>query len=276
MTKRGTRDILGAIKAEKVKIAITGKGGVGKSTLAALMARVLVQSGNRVVLIDADPDMNLATLLGVPREQSITPIIELKELIAERTGTRPGEPAPFFTMNPRVDDIPEKYSVEREGIKLLVMGTVQRGGAGCACPENAFLKSLLGHLMIARREWVILDMEAGIEHLGRGTALGVDAMLVVVEPNRTSLETAFRIRRLAGDIGIHRVQIVGNKIRGPDEERFIRENAVELEVLGIIEASEEVRRISTGEVSMFSIDGRAMEQVTALVERIGAASPARS
>jgi CO dehydrogenase maturation factor len=248
-----------------VKIAVTGKGGVGKSTLAAMMARVLKQAGNRVVVIDADPDMNMATLLGIPGERTITPIIELKELIAERTGTRPGEPAPFFTMNPKVDDIPEKYSVEREGIRLLVMGTVQRGGGGCACPENAFLKSLLGHLMIARREWVILDMEAGIEHLGRGTALGVDSMLVVVEPNRTSLETAFRIRRLAGDLGIRRVQVAGNKIRNPDEERFIRENAGDLEIVGLIEASEEVRRISTGEASLFALDGRPLEQVKAIV-----------
>jgi len=251
-----------------VKIAITGKGGVGKSTLAALMARVLKQAGNRVVVIDADPDMNMATLLGIPREVQITPIIELKELIAERTGTRVGEPAPFFTMNPKVDDIPDKYSIEREGIRLLVMGTVQRGGGGCACPENAFLKSLLGHLMIARREWVILDMEAGIEHLGRGTALGVDFMLVVVEPNRTSLETAFRIRRLAGDLGIRRVLIAGNKIRGPEEERFIRENAEQMPIVGMVEASEGIRRISTGEASLFELDGRPLEQVKAIIDNL--------
>ena len=183
-----------------MKIAITGKGGVGKSSLAALAARVIREAGDPVVVIDADPDMNMATLLGVPAEQAVTPIIALKELIAERTGTKVGEPAPFFTMNPKVDDIPEKYWIDRQGIKLLAMGTIQRGGGGCACPENAFLKSLLGHLMIARREWVILDMEAGIEHLGRGTALGVDSMVVVVEPNRTSLETAYRIRKLAEDL----------------------------------------------------------------------------
>jgi CO dehydrogenase maturation factor len=242
LTKRGTRDILGAIKAEKVKIAITGKGGVGKSTLAALMARVLVQSGNRVVLIDADPDMNLATLLGVPREQSITPIIELKELIAERTGTRPGEPAPFFTMNPRVDDIPEKYSVEREGIKLLVMGTVQRGGAGCACPENAFLKSLLGHLMIARREWVILDMEAGIEHLGRATAQAVTAMIVVVEPGQQSVQTALTIRKLAEEIRIPRLGVVINKVPPKMDLEPIVEALEGLPLLGTLSLDPEIAR----------------------------------
>ena len=251
-----------------MKIAITGKGGVGKSTLAALAARVIRDAGDPVVVIDADPDMNMATLLGVPTDRPITPIIELKELIAERTGTKVGEPAPFFTMNPKVDDIPEKYWIDRQGIKLLAMGTIQRGGGGCACPENAFLKSLLGYLMIARREWVILDMEAGIEHLGRGTALGVDTMLVVVEPNRTSLETAFRIRKLAGDLKLRRVQLVGNKVRGPEEERFIRDHAEGLQVLGIIEAAEEIRRVSTGETSLFEVSGKPLEQVASIVKQL--------
>jgi CO dehydrogenase maturation factor len=253
-----------------MKVAITGKGGVGKSSLAALAARVIREGGDPVVVIDADPDMNMATLLGVPAGQTVTPIIALKELIAERTGTKVGEPAPFFTMNPRVDDIPEKYWVDRQGIKLLAMGTIQRGGGGCACPENAFLKSLLGHLMLARREWVILDMEAGIEHLGRGTALGVDRMVVVVEPSRTSLETAHRIRKLAEDLRIRQVQVVGNKVRSAGEERFIRDNAgaYGLPVLGVIEASEDIRRISTGELSIFDLDGKPLEQVAGIVQQL--------
>ncbi len=251
-----------------MKVAITGKGGVGKSSLAALAARVIREAGDPVVVIDADPDMNMATLLGVPAAQAVTPIIALKELIAERTGTKVGEPAPFFTMNPRVDDIPEKYWIDRQGIKLLAMGTIQRGGGGCACPENAFLKSLLGHLMLARREWVILDMEAGIEHLGRGTALGVDSMVVVVEPSRTSLETAHRIRKLAGDLRIRQVQVVGNKVRNSAEEQFIRDNAGGLPVLGMIEASEDIRRISTGELSVFEIGGKPLEQVAGIVKQL--------
>jgi CO dehydrogenase maturation factor len=251
-----------------VKIAITGKGGVGKSSLAALAARVIREAGDPVVVIDADPDMNMATLLGVPADRAVTPIIALKELIAERTGTKVGEPAPFFTMNPKVDDIPEKYWIDVQGIKLLAMGTIQRGGGGCACPENAFLKSLLGHLMIARREWVILDMEAGIEHLGRGTALGVDSMVVVVEPSRTSLETAFRIRKLAEDLRIHQVQVVGNKVRNSAEERFIRDNAQGLPVLGMIGLSEDIRRVSTGELSLFDVGGKPLEQVAGIVRQL--------
>jgi CO dehydrogenase maturation factor len=251
-----------------MKIALTGKGGVGKSTLAAMIARVLRDRSDKVVVIDADPDMNLATLFDVPREREITPIIEMKELIAERTGTEVGQPAPFFTMNPKVDDIPERYWVDQNGVKLLVMGTVQKGGGGCACPENAFLKSLLGHMMIARQEWVILDMEAGIEHLGRGTALGVDYMLVVVEPNRTSTETAHRIKRLAADIGIRKVRVVGNKVRDPKDEELVRSNCQGLEIVGFLPLSEQIRRVSTGEMSLEGMDEQALQPVRALTESL--------
>jgi CO dehydrogenase maturation factor len=251
-----------------MKIALTGKGGVGKSTLAAMIARVVRDQDNKVVAIDADPDMNLATIFDVSRNREITPIIEMKELIAERTGTEVGQPAPFFTMNPKVDDIPESYWVDQNGIKLLVMGTVQRGGGGCACPENAFLKSLLGHMMIARKEWVILDMEAGIEHLGRGTALGVDTMLVVVEPNRTSAETAHRIQKLAADIGIKQVRVVGNKVRSPSDEELIRKACEGLEILGFLPLSEKIRQISTGETSLEQIDGETLDPVRELVARL--------
>ena len=180
-----------------MKLAVTGKGGVGKTTFVALLSAVLSRKGHKVLLIDADPDMNLATVIGIPHDRKVTPIVELKKLIAERTGVEERKSAPLFKMNPKVDDIPDTYCVEHNGLKLIVMGTIRKGGGGCACPENAFLKSLLSYLVVARDEWVILDMEAGIEHLGRGTAIGVDHMIVVVEPNRTSIETAYRIIKLA-------------------------------------------------------------------------------
>jgi CO dehydrogenase maturation factor len=233
------------------------------------MARALRDQGNKVLVVDADPDMNLATLFQIPPERKITPIVEMKELIAERTGTRVGEPAPFFTMNPRVDDIPETYWVEHEGIRLLVMGTVQRGGGGCACPENAFLKSLLGHLVVNRQDWVILDMEAGIEHLGRGTAIGVDYMLVVVEPNRTSIETAFRIQNLARDIGIKRVRVVGNKIQSPAQEEFVRKNTEGLEIVGFIGLSDQVWKVSTNEMSFLDVTGEPLQQVQNVLKALG-------
>ncbi len=252
-----------------MKIAVTGKGGVGKTTLVALMARVLRDAGNKVFVIDADPDMNLPTILGIPCHIPITPIIEVKELIAERTGTEVGKSAPFFTMNPRVDDIPEKYCIEHEGIKLLVMGTVNLGGSGCACPQNAFLKTLLSHLMLQRKEWVILDMEAGIEHLGRATAIGVDKMIVVVEPSQASLETAFRIKKLAGDIGIQQLKLVGNKVQSEAEIRFLTAQTQHFEVLGYMHFSEDMKRINMREASALNIEGSPVAEMNDLLSKAG-------
>jgi CO dehydrogenase maturation factor len=249
-----------------MKVAVTGKGGVGKSTIVALFARILRDQGKRVIVIDADPDMNAATILGISNSETLTPIVELKELIAERTGTEVGQPAPFFKMNPRVDDIPDKYCVEQDGIKLLVMGTIKRGGGGCACPENAFLKSLLSHLVINREEWVLLDMEAGIEHLGRGTALGVDEMIVVVEASKASLETAHRIKALSKDIGVRNLRVIGNRIQNPAEEEYLSRELDGFSVLGYLRYSDEIRSINLGEKTALTIEGDALEQVKTIVE----------
>jgi CO dehydrogenase maturation factor len=251
-----------------MKIAVTGKGGVGKTTIIALIGRTLRDHGHNVLFIDADPDMNLATVLGVPDELDITPIIELKDLIEERTGVQRDTPAPLFKMNPKVDDIPDKYCIKYEGSKLLVMGTIQKGGSGCACPENAFLKSLLNYLVIARDEWVLLDMEAGIEHLGRGTAIGVDHMIIVVEPSGTSIETAYRIKHLADDLHIRSIQIIGNKIQSSEDEKFIREELGDFNILGIIHQSEEIRRISLRKISPFEIRKESIEPIEAIVDSL--------
>ncbi len=250
-----------------MKVAITGKGGVGKSTIAGLIARELRDRGDKVLAIDADPDMNLATIFGLP-DTNITPIIEYKELIAERTETEVGKPSPFFKMNPKVDDIPETYWIEHEGIRLLVMGTTYRGGGGCACPENAFLKSLLSHLVIGRKESVVLDMEAGIEHLGRGTAIGVDVMCVVVEPSLTSLETAGRIQKLSADIGIHKVAIIGNKIETEEQKQFIRDHAGGIEIAGIIGFSNEIQSINLGKASVLSVEGPFLDEIQSILNTI--------
>jgi CO dehydrogenase maturation factor len=248
-----------------MKIAVTGKGGVGKTTIVALVGRVLKDLGNGVLFIDADPDMNLATVLGVPPDIRITPIIELQDLIAERTGVTKNTPAPLFRMNPKVDDIPDTYAIDYRGFKLMVMGTIQKGGGGCACPENAFLKSLLNYLVIARNEWVLLDMEAGIEHLGRGTAIGVDHMLVVVEPNGTSTETARRIRRLADDLLIKSLQVVGNKITGPDDEAYIREELRDFNILGFVPFTDVIRRISLKKTSPFDVESESLKPIEDIV-----------
>ena len=217
-----------------MKIAISGKGGVGKTILASLLSWMFAQSGYSVLAIDADPDANLAATLGFPNADKITPISEMSTLIEERTGVRPGQIASYFKLNPKVDDLPEKYCQEKDGIKLMVMGRIKKGGTGCYCPENALLQALITHLLLTRDEVVILDMEAGIEHLGRATAKAVDKLIVVVEPSQRSIETALRIKELAKDIGLQNIAIVGNKIRSQSDREFLTSSLPDFEFLGFI------------------------------------------
>ncbi len=251
-----------------MKIAVTGKGGVGKTTIVALFARVLKDKDFKVLLIDADPDMNLASVLGIPKDTPITPIIEMRELIAERTGVEVGSSAPFFKMNPKVDDIPDKYCINYHDLKLIVMGTIRNGGGGCACPENAFLKTLLAYMIVLRNEWLLLDMEAGIEHLGRGTAIGVDQMLIVVEPNRTSIETAYRIKKLSKDIGVKNLGVIGNKIQSPDEKKFLEDSLEDLTIFGFIDYSDTIKKISQSLISPLDVDRNALEPVENILKEL--------
>lgn len=221
-----------------MKLAVSGKGGTGKTTVAAGMALVLKEMGKRVILIDADPDANLQTTLGIKEE--IVPLIELKSLIQERTGATEDRPI-FFKLNPKVDDIPERFFYRDGSLMLGIMGTVRGGGLGCTCPENAFLKALLRHLILERDDCVILDMEAGIEHLGRGTAAGMDYLFVVCEPSEKSIETAYRIKRLSDNLGIKKVCVVGNKINSEEEKKFLSENLNDFNILGFIPYYEEIR-----------------------------------
>lgn len=225
-----------------MKIAITGKGGVGKTTLAGTLSCILSENHN-VFAIDADPDMNLASSLGI--ESPITPISQMKELIKQRTGAEPGSSfGEIFKLNPKIDDLPQSLSVkyDSEGkLKILVMGTVDKGGDGCICPASVLLRALLRQITLKYDEIIILDMEAGIEHLGRKTAEGVDIMIIVVEPSLNSIESAYRIKNLATDIGVKRIATVINKA-SKDQEKFIKNKLAEigLEVMGCIPRDERV------------------------------------
>jgi CO dehydrogenase maturation factor len=204
-----------------MKLAVSGKGGVGKSTLAGTLACLLAAQGRRVLAVDADPDANLASALGMPAElrAQIHTISTERRLIEERTGAKLQGYGQMFKINPEVSDIASRYATHYAGVDLLVLGAVPRAAGGCACPESVLLKNLVLHLVLKSDEVVILDMEAGIEHLGRGTAMGVDWMLTVVEPGRRSVETAHRVREMSRAIGIRRFGVVLNKSVAPAAER---------------------------------------------------------
>lgn len=224
-----------------MKIAVSGKGGVGKTTLSAFLVRWFASQGQNVLAIDADPDANLAHGLGTKGASQLIPITEMKDLVAERTESVPGSFGGFFKMNPKVDDLPEKLAVTiSPGIRLMVMGGVKKGGMGCVCPESVLLKNLLQHLILRRDEVVVMDMEAGIEHLGRATSKSVDCLIVVVEPGRRSIDTALKIKDLAGDIGLQRVFIAGNKIRSGKDEDFLRGALSDFPFLGFIPYDDQI------------------------------------
>ncbi len=216
-----------------MKIAISGKGGVGKSTVAGTLARLYATDGHRVLAVDADPDANLASALGVPTSlrSQIHTISTERKLIEERTGAKVRQFGQMFKINPEVSDIADKFALRHEGVDLLVLGAVERAAGGCACPESVLLKSLVSHLVLRRGDIVILDMEAGIEHLGRGTAVGVDLMMAVVEPGQRSVETAERVRRMSSDLGITRFGIVLNKSADPREDARWLASAFEPQLL---------------------------------------------
>jgi len=225
--------------AQNVKIAISGKGGVGKTTLAAMLAGYMSLSGRRVIAVDADPDGNLGEALSIPPEQDLKPLSEMRQLIAERTGATGGYGG-YFKLNPEVSDIPEKYACRIGPIRLLVLGGVSKGGAGCICPESALLRALLVHLLLHADEVVILDMEAGIEHLGRATAQSVDRLLVVVDESPWSVRTAHRVRRLAADIGLTNISAVANRVGPSADLDLIRQRLGEIPLIGHLPRDEAI------------------------------------
>ncbi len=251
-----------------MKLAVSGKGGVGKTTFSSLLIRNFNEMGKRVLAIDADPDANLAAGIGIENAEKIVPIAEMKELVFERTGAQPGTIGGFFKLNPKVDDLPEALSVNFENIKLMRLGGVQKGGSGCICPESTLLRALVMHIVLARDEVVVMDMEAGIEHLGRATAKAVDKLIVVVEPGRRSIDTAGHIRKLAAEIGLNAITVVGNKIRGPKDREFLENHLPDFEFLGFLPYDDTLIEADLNGVSPFDVDSPSREQVKSMISSL--------
>jgi CO dehydrogenase maturation factor len=218
--------------------------------------------------IDADPDANLAAAVGVPDADKVTPIAEMKDLIFERTEAKPGSIGGFFKLNPRVDDLPDALSARLGNIKLMRLGGVKKGGAGCICPESTLLKALITHVVLARDEVVVMDMEAGIEHLGRATASAVDRLLVVVEPGRRSIDTAGHIRQLASEIGLNQIAIIANKIRGEKDEAFLKKHLPDFNFLGFMPFDDNLIEADLSGISPFEADSLAKKTVSDIVTRL--------
>ena len=251
-----------------MKLAVSGKGGVGKTTFSALLIRSFNQMGKRVLAIDADPDANLAAAVGIENADRIVPIAEMKELVLDRTGAQPGTIGGFFKLNPKVDDLPDALSATLGNIKLMRLGGVKKGGAGCICPESTLLRALVMHIVLARDEVVVMDMEAGIEHLGRATASAVNRLLVVVEPGRRSIDTAGHIRNLASEIGLNHIGVIGNKVRGLKDEAFFKKYLSDYEFMGSIPYDDALIEADVSGTSPFDVNSSANAAIREIAARL--------
>ena len=248
-----------------MKIAISGKGGAGKTTLAALAAGELLRRGVNVTAIDADPNPSLGPCLGITTAP--TPLLEMSDEIEERVGSG------VIRLNPRVDDLVDKIAIGQDGLQLIVAGGPARGGAGCACPQSVLLRGLLEHVIVGLDEAVIIDLEAGLEHLGRRTAHAADALLVVVDPTNSSTETARRIARLAADIDLRRVALVANRIVDPTDLQFITERLPELELVGQLPFSHDVLVAERDRRPLLDLEGPVVVAVAEMLDVLAAGVP---
>ena len=242
-----------------MKLAISGKGGVGKTTVCAVLAQLFANDGFDVLAIDADPDTNLCSAFGI--EQGPEPFIKMKELIGERTGTGKEAVGAYFKLNPKVSDLPEKFWIEANGLKLLVLGGIGRAGGGCACAEGAFLKALLSHTILQRQEVVLVDLDAGVEFMGRASVLGIDALLIVVEPGSRSIQTAVNIAKMARELGIKNIAAIINKITDADELETIKKGLENIPVIAAIGYNSAIKQADIKRKNVFDADCELVEQL---------------
>ena len=256
-----------------MKIAISGKGGVGKTTLAAALSLLLARQDRKVLAVDADPDANLAAALGISEEQqrTIVPISQQVALIEDRTGAKVKQYGQIFKLNPEVSDIADKYATIHNSVALLVLGAIEGGGTGCACPESTLIRALVTDLVLYKDDALVMDMEAGIEHLGRGTARGVDSMVIVLEPGQRSIDSAHRVIRMAGEIGLKNIQLVANKIYGQEDEKFIRDAFPNYDLLGVIPYSEQFRQSDrNGQSVLDNLDSALLKNFENILKKLEA------
>lgn len=250
------------------KIAIGGKGGVGKTTVCAILAQLFAEGGYDVLAIDADPDVNLTSAFGIPHEQSPEPLIKMKELIAERTGTGKDTLGAYFKLNPKVSDVPEEYWLEANGLKLLVLGAITQAGAGCACPEGAFLKALLTHTILQRKEVVMVDLAAGVEFMGRASVQGIDALVLVVEPGGRSIETAGNMAKMAKKLGIGCVGVIVNKITEDSQIELVKSQLGDVVLLGSLKYSPGLQQADLKRAAVFGADPEVTEELKRAESRL--------
>ncbi|MCB2184243.1 MAG: AAA family ATPase [Desulfobulbaceae bacterium] len=252
-----------------MKIAISGKGGVGKTTIMALLARQTQKSGREVLVVDADPSPHMAQSLGMDNIGDITPIADMKKMLSDRSGKVEG--SPFYNINPKIDDLPAQFMLEKDGVKLMILGAIQTAEGGCACPENTVLKRLLTKLLLTSTQTILLDMEAGVEHLGRGTIAGVDILLIVVIPAKSSVRTALKIQKLATESGIGKILFVGNQVEDDEDKKFLTE-ALGTEPIAVFSSSSKIRRAERSGLAITEVDedmdGVAAQLVKSIAEAL--------
>jgi CO dehydrogenase maturation factor len=257
-----------------VKIAISGKGGVGKTTICAVLAQMFAEDGFEVIAVDADSDANLCSAFGIPAQHCPEPLIEMKQLIAERTGTGKEAVGAYFRLNPRVNDLPDKHflnldslSPEPHGeatvpaLRLLVLGAIDKAGAGCACPEGAFLKAMLAHTVLHRKEIVLIDLAAGLEFMGRSSIKGIDALIVVVEPGSRSTETAVNIAKMGRQLGVRHIAAIINKVTANEQVQVIKSQLGDLQILGSIDYETEVQQADLCRQSVYQAGKQLVEKL---------------